>query len=830
MLDPDISTADALRQLSTPVANDALSLDRRRFLQLVGAGLGAGLVAGPGTSLLDAVIPGHDPSAWALGPAGPTDGILVVIGMYGGNDGLNTVVPINDARYRDQHGSLAISGASTLPLDSNSGLHPNLTALKQFWDDDKLAIVEGIGHTDTDEFSHFNSMAKWMSGRPSGVTSSGWVGRWLDGYLGSGKDLFAAAEIGSSLPLHMIGEQSVATTVPASRPGFGVPREWRDDADRQLFTTIRGMAAANSPSSWIGRVGQAQVDQLDVATALSPVIPNDDQLPTTEIAAKLSVAARLINANLGFRVVTAGFGDFDSHAGQPNQHPTRMLELNQAVEAFFGTLDPGWAGRVTVMTFSEFGRTSYANDGQGTDHGSSAPHFVFGANVKGGFYGQRPSLAGLRRWDRMPTHVDMRDYYGSVIDGWLGGGASTVLPGARENLGLFQSGPSTGGSTPTFEPPSIPGEFVGMPPERLYDTRTGTGGRTTRIGPGETVRIRIAGAGSVPATGVTAVAVNLTSIRPGTDTFLTAFPTGQNRPGSSTLNPRAGAIVPNSTIVGVGSDGTFSVYNDRSDVDLTVDAMGYFQSPDGSSTSGLGRMLPLTPARILDTRAGIGAPRARAAGGRAISLQVLGQGGVPADDVDAVVVNLLSVNPTVDGWVTAWPSGASEPETASLSYRAGRVIPNLTVCKVGSDGTIQVKPSAGTVHLVADVVGCFTASGSRLAPVAPTRLLDTRVGTGAAPERVGAGEEIVVGVLGAGVPSNATAVVLNVSAVRPSAQTFLTIYPDGETKPTASSLNPDPGAVSANLVVAKVGDGGRIRIYNEFGDVHLLADLTAYFI
>lgn len=833
MLDPDISTADALRHLSTPVHDDPLSLDRRRFLQLVGAGLGAGLVAGPGTTLLDAMIPGHDPSAWAAGPIGPNDGVLVVIGMYGGNDGLNTIVPINDGRYRDQHGSLAIAADDTLPLNSDSGLHPNLTALKKFWDADKLAIVEGIGHTDADEFSHFNSMAKWMSGRPTGVTNSGWIGRWLDGYLSSGKDLFAAAEIGNALPLHMIGERSVATTVPTSRPGFGVPRAWRPESDQRLFSTVRGMAGTHAGDSWIGRVGQAQVDQLDVAAALSPIIPDTDQLPATAIQAKLEVTARLINANLGFRVLTAGFGDFDSHAGQPYQHTTRMSELNSAIESFFGTLDPAWAGRVTVMTFSEFGRTSYANDGQGTDHGSSAPHFVFGAGVRGGFYGQRPSLATsngspMRRWDRMDTHVDMRDYYGSVIDGWMGGGASTVLPGRRQNLGLFATGPGPGGSIPSFPRPSVPGEFVGMAPERLYDTRTGTGGRTGRIGPGETVRIQIAGAGSVPS-GVTAVAVNLTSIRPGTDTFLTAFPTGSNRPDSSTLNPRAGAIVPNSTVVGVGNDGTISVYNERSDVHLTADVLGYFQA-SGSAASELGRLLPLTPSRILDTRAGLGAPQRRADGGTAMSLQVLGQGGVPASGVEAVVVNLLSINPTADGWVNAWPTGASEPTTATLSYRANKVIPNLTVCKVGPDGTIQVKPSHGSVHLVADVVGCFTNSGSRLSPLTPTRLLDTRTGTGAPVGRVGAGEDLVLQVTGGGVPATASAVALNVTAVRPSTQTFLTIYPDGEGKPTASSLNPDPGAVSANLVVAKVGEDGRIRIYNEFGDVHLLADLTAYFI
>jgi uncharacterized protein (DUF1501 family) len=828
MLDPDISTADALRHLSRAVAHDdPFSIDRRRFLQAVGLGLGAGLVAGPGTSLLDAVLPGHDPSAWALGPIGPTDGVLVVIGMYGGNDGLNTVVPINDGLYYDQHGALAVPANQTLPLDANSGLHPDLGELKRFWDADQLAVVEGVGHMQA-EFSHFNSMAKWMSGRPTGLTSSGWIGRWLDGYLNGSKDLFAAAEVGHSVPLHMIGERSIATTVPTGRPGFGVPREWRTEGDLALFSAVRDLAGAGAPDSWLGRVGQSQIDQLELASALSTVIPADDQLPDTEIVAQLEVAARLINANLGFRVLSAGWGDFDSHAGQPNQHPVRMQELNSAIQRFFATLHPAWVGRVTVMTFSEFGRTPFANDGQGTDHGSSAPHFVFGAGVKGGFYGQRPSLAGLRRWDRMPTHVDMRDYYGSVIDGWLGGGASDVLPGSRTNLGLFRNGPN---SNPVFPPTSQLGEFVAMAPERLYDSRSGIGGRSTAIGPGETVSIRIAGAGSIPASGVTAVAVNLTSIRPGTKTYLTAFPTGQSRPDSSTLNPRAGSVVPNMTIVGVGNDGTISVYNNTSKLHLTVDVMGYFQPSSGSSSvSSLGKMLPLSPARILDTRTGVGAPKGRVRGGQPVALQILGEGGVPASGVDAVVLNLLSVRPTSNGYVTAWPTDEDQPNTANLSYRVGRNIPNLTMCKVGADGKINIEANAGRVDLVADVVGCFSATGAQLSPVAPRRLLDTRTGIGAPTRRVPAGGEVTVKVTGvAGVPSGAQAVALNVSAVRPTTQTFLTVYPTGESRPEASALNPDPGAVSANLVIAKVGNDGNVTIYNNRGDVDLLADVTAYF-
>lgn len=825
MLNPDISTSDALRHLHRPV--DPTSLDRRRFLQLVGMGLGAGALAGPGSSVLDSLIPGHDPSAWAAGPIGAEDGIVVLIGMYGGNDGLNTVVPINDGLYYDYHGSLAIDGGETLPLDSESGLNPALTEFKRFWDAGQLAIVEGVGHAQ-DEFSHFSSMAKWMAGQTTGLPTSGWVGRWLDGYLSGSKDLYAAAEIGHSLPLHLIGNSSAATTVPVGQPRFGIPREWRLEQDRAMFASIRS-AASPDLSTWLGRVGGAQIDQLDVAATLSPIIPESDQLPTDEIVAKLEIAARMINANLGFRVLSAGFGDFDSHAGQPEQHPTRMSELNAAVERFFSTLDPRWAGRVTVMTFSEFGRTPFGNDGNGTDHGSSAPHFVFGAGVKGGFYGERPSLAGLQRWERMPTHVDLRDYYGSVLDGWLGGGASDVMPGTRTDLGLFTTGPSI---DPNFPPPSELGEFVAMAPQRIYDSRNGVGGRQVAIGAGETVEVQIAGEGGIPASGISAVAVNLTSIRPGTKTFMTAFPTGQARPDSSTLNPRAGSVVPNMTIVGVGSGGSISMFNNRSNVDLTVDVMGYFQ-PGNSATSltSFGRLMPLTPSRILDTRSGVGAPQARVRGGSRLSLQVLGRGGVPETGVDAVVLNLLSVRPTGNGFVTAWPSGSTKPETANLSFRQGRNIPNLTMCKVGSDGQIHLESNAGQVDLVADVVGCFTNTGQQLSPVAPTRLLDTRIGTGAPQRRVGAGQEITLQVTGlAGVPAGARAVALNVSAVQPTQQTFLTVYPSGESRPEASSLNPDPGAVSANLVIAKVGGDGSVKIFNNRGDVDLLADLTAYFL
>lgn len=468
MLDNDISTAGALRHLSTPEAafansDDGHTLDRRRFLQLIGMGLGAGMVAGPGSSLLDTALDtlsGNADTSWAAGPIGAGDGILVVLGMFGGNDGLNTVVPINDGEYYSQHGELAIPADQTLRINGATGLNPELTALKEFWDNDQLAIVEGVGYPDPD-LSHFNSMATWMHGRMSGIPTSGWVGRWLDGYLNGSKDLFAAAEVGYSLPLHMRGESSRATSIPASRPAFGAGSSERD---QRQYQTVRDLSSA-STTHWSQEIGQAFVDQLDVARQIAPAIP--EVLPESDLVARLEVQARLINANLGFRVLSAGWGDFDSHAGQPDQHPLRMEELNAAIRRFYAVLHPRWANRVTFITFSEFGRTSQANDGAGTDHGTAAPHFVFGANVKGGLYGQRPTLAGLGRWGRMDHHVDFRDYFGSVIDGWLGGGSTDVFGRTTDDLGLFAAAPgSTVPGGPAIEPPSTPqaGSYTGYEP------------------------------------------------------------------------------------------------------------------------------------------------------------------------------------------------------------------------------------------------------------------------------------------------------------------------------------------------------------------------------
>jgi uncharacterized protein (DUF1501 family) len=822
MPDIDISTADAVRLLHR-AETDPHALDRRRFLQLVGMGMGAGLIGGASGSLLDALVPGHDPSVWAAGPVGPTDGILVILAMYGGNDGLNTVVPFNDPHYYQQHGGLAIAGSQTLPLDGNVGLNPELGTLKSFWDRGELAIVDGVGYANPD-LSHFNSTAFWMSGRPNQLSDSGWVGRWLDGYLGGSTDLYAAAEIGNTVPLHLRGNQRNGTAVPAHRPHFGGDTSPRR---QNMYQAIRQMTTtANGP--WFGAVSQAFVDQLDLAETLAPVVPEADGLPDDELEARLEVAARLINANLGFRVLTAGWGDFDSHAGQPDMHPVRMRELNGAVKRFFEVLDPAWATRVTVMTFSEFGRTPWDNDGAGTDHGTAAPHFVFGRNVKGGRYGQRPTLAGLGRWDRMAHHVDFRSYYASIIDGWLGGGSSDVLGANYENLGLFSRGPGRNPDGSIAPGPAVvtsPSGFQPVAPVRVADTRRGLGAPQRPLGPGERVRVKVAGVGGVPASGATAVVANVTAVGSTSPMYFTVYPGSTARPNTSNINGGPGRPVPNLVVMGIGADGHIEVFNSHGSSHCLVDVFGYF------TASGGNRFTPLTPARLFDTRKGTGIRAGKLGHQSPVDIQVAGRAGVPSSGATAVVLNLTATQPEAPGFLRMTPKGTAPAETSNVNFFAGDTVPNLVICKLGSGGKIVLDSAGPGVHALADVFGYFGSAGSRLRAMPPRRVLDTRKGIGAATGQIGPSRSIVLEVAGReSVPTNATAVVMNVAATRVAGPSFVSVWPHGQDDPGTSNLNLAPGQTIANLVICRLGDEGAVAIANPRANCDVIADVLGYFV
>jgi hypothetical protein len=361
------------------------------------------------------------------------------------------------------------------------------------------------------------------------------------------------------------------------------------------------------------------------------------------------------------------------------------------------------------------------------------------------------------------------------------------------------------------------GQFVPIPPARLVDTRS-----TTAIGANATRDVTVLGVGGIPASGVSAVALNLTIIAPTATTYLKVYPAGGAVPGTSVLNAAAGTTLANGTLVKVGTGGKVSVWNYNGLSHVAVDATGYFT--DATATAAGSTFVPLTPARLIDTRSTtwIGPNATR-------DVQATGVGGVPLTGVTAVAVNVTAVTPSATTYLKVYPTGQTAPGTSLLNAPVGSTVANATLVKTGGDGKVRLWNYSGNTHVVVDVTGYFTdgtsgAPGSTFVPLA-TRLLDTR------PTPIGTAGSRDVTVTGAGgVPATGvTAVALNLTAVTPTATTYLKAYPTGATAPNASVINVPAGSTLANTTVAKPGDGGKVRLWNYNGDTNVIVDVTGWF-
>jgi uncharacterized protein (DUF1501 family) len=812
----DLTSSEALARLSVnESSSDAAWFTRRRFLQAIAVGVGTPIVFGGLDSGLGGFFDPAVAGALDISPIASNDGIVVLIGMYGGNDGINTVVPYANPDYARRRGALALDPSTVLPIDANIGLHPALVEVKRRYDMGQVAVVQGVGYPSS-SLSHFASMYQWMNaGAGSTTAGTGWIGRWLDESDGN---ILRAVTVGQTLPLHLLGRRHRASTVGYNSGMFGTSA---DPAYRRHYDALRKFSATPSDrgplhDSIAGTIAQ----QLDLAGVVSPL--TTAPFPAGELPAKMEMAARLINANIGCRVLDVGFGSFDTHANELVDHGRKMAEFDAAIARFYSTLNPALVGRVTIVTWSEFGRTLAGNASGGTDHGTSSSLFVMGGNVRGGLYGEQPSLAGTANWDRPVATVDYRSVYTSVIDGWLGGGAATILGSSFENLGLFRSAPT--GSFPAPGPTTIadPATYVGIVPQRIFDSRNAIGTtRRRRLGPGERVAITVAGVGAIPANGVVSVAVNITSTDATSDSYLTAWPSDRPQPDTSNLNPRPGRTVPNFALVTLGADGTISLFNERGSGHVLVDVVGYCTASGGSG------FVPLAPTRIMDSRSGVGVPSGRIGPGRVVELMVAGAGGVPAQGADVAILNITATGADAESFVTVWPTGASMPDASTLNMSRDRTVPNLVFARVGSGGRVSLYNSNGSTHLIADVVGCFSANSNvKFVSVAPTRILDTRRNLGA----VGPVTNRPVALSVPGLPSGTVALMLNVTATAPTTESYATVWASGRAQPETSNLNYTPGDTVANAVIAEIGSDGRIQFVNAFGSVQLIADLVGYFV
>jgi hypothetical protein len=426
--------------------------------------------------------------------------------------------------------------------------------------------------------------------------------------------------------------------------------------------------------------------------------------------------------------------------------------------------------------------------------------------------------------------------------------SAVATNGVGDSAGSTPSGSSTPGAGA--------GTFTPLTPARILDTRSNIG-LNGAFAPNQIRNLTVAGAGGVPASGVDAVALNVTATQATAAGYLTLFATGTSLPLSSNVNFGAGQNVPNLVVVKLGeggaNEGKVSIANTAlpsgtqpaaGSVDVIADVVGYYGDATASVVS---RFSGLTPNRILDTRSNVGLSGAFGPN-QTRSITVTGAG-VPTS-ADAVVMNVTVTQPSASGWLTLFPSDVSLPTASNLNFVANQTVPNLVVVKIAhggsTDGKVSIAntalptgspPPAGTVHVVADVVGYYDAGATTgLVPVPSSRVLDTRTGSAVGPNATIAVDPRV----GSPLPAvgSYTGVVATVIATSPTQSGWLTVFPSTASMPLASSLNFVSGQTVANLVMVNVGSDGKIKIANTAlpsgtpppsGTVHVIVDVIGFY-
>jgi uncharacterized protein (DUF1501 family) len=403
------------------------TISRRKFLALSG---GAGVAA---TANILSVNDIAEAAITRPLPAGTP--ILVVVTLYGGNDGLNTVVPYSDSLYYALRPQMSYPPEKVLQLDSSLGLNPSMGGIKSLWDKKKVAIIRGVGYPNPDH-SHFSSMAIWQSAERTQITSSGWLGRWVDSQP---EDPLLAINLGSVLPPLLVGKKRSGSVLPLG--GLVTPSGSLARDCARLSLPAAGESALAS------RAALSLKNLLNISDSISPILkapaPTATDLPTTNggnaggdnnLSQQLDVVAKLVVAGAPTRVWAVSLGGFDTHANEANAQSELVGVVSSSVTRFLSQLQSsGRSKDVTVLVYSEFGRRVMANASAGTDHGTSGPVFVIGDRVQGGFYGEQPSLSNLNQGDLAVT-TDFRDIYASLIEGVLGTPAGQILSGWKGRI------------------------------------------------------------------------------------------------------------------------------------------------------------------------------------------------------------------------------------------------------------------------------------------------------------------------------------------------------------------------------------------------------------
>ena len=401
---------------------------RRRMMGLGLAGLALGAFGPAG-----ALRPGRAFGAGTRGDERPGR-ILVVLELSGGNDGLNTLVPYGDDAYYRLRPRLGLRPDKLRRIDGRYGFNAGMAGFERLYKDGRMAAVHGCGY-EGPSFSHFTSMAYWHTAAPNSGSPYGWVGRLADALEPEGRPNFVV-NIDARESLAVRGRRHVP--VVFDRPEGFRRKGYR--AQRGLMDRTADPAGAATPAQ--RHLRQVARSARDASEKIREAWANyDTPMDYGLVHLDLPKIAALIEAGMPARLYYTSFRDnaFDTHVHQANLHARLLTYASDAVSAFFQDLDRiGRADDVTMLVFSEFGRRAGENANKGTDHGTANTMFAIGKPVRGGHYGEAPSLTDLDEGGNMRHTVDFRRVYASAIEGWMGhADAGDVLNGRFDPFPLY---------------------------------------------------------------------------------------------------------------------------------------------------------------------------------------------------------------------------------------------------------------------------------------------------------------------------------------------------------------------------------------------------------
>lgn len=400
--------------------NERIVCTRREFLRTtgivaVGAAMPAFLARTVAAATGDGAITGFK-----------DDRILVVVQLGGGNDGLNMVVPFTDDAYHRARPRLGLKQDKLIAVNPEIALNAGMKPLKELYDQGLVGIVEGVGYPNPNR-SHFRSMEIWQTATDSDrYSDSGWIGRYLDAQCGGEAEPVAGVAVGGERPQAFNGRRGFG--VAFQDPGSFGWTEGPGKAREEGFKTVNAVAPQqNETLDFLRKVTASAVLSSDRVREVARRYKGGVEYPRDPFAQGMQTVAKMIAGGLPARIYYVTLGGFDTHANQANTHNNLLERFANGVAAFQHDMKAqGNAGRVLVMSFSEFGRRVAENASGGTDHGTAAPMFLIGEPVVAGLHGKRPSLTDLDNSDLRHT-TDFRSVYATVLDRWLGGDATLVL-------------------------------------------------------------------------------------------------------------------------------------------------------------------------------------------------------------------------------------------------------------------------------------------------------------------------------------------------------------------------------------------------------------------